>query len=800
MPEREINRLRSLSDFGSAIVDTVAALIIVLNPEGKIVLFNRACQRLTGYSFEEVRGAYLWDLFITPDEIEPVKQVFTSLAAGQFPNTFENNWVTRNGQLRLIAWSNTALVDEQGEVSYVIGTGIDITESRRMELALIHSERLYRSLFQSNQAVMLMIDPSNGQITDANQAACSLYGYTRDELLAKRITELNTLPEEQVFEKMRQAQTGFQSHFHFQHRRRDGQVMDVDVYSGPVYHEEKVYLYSIVHDVTEQRRSAERQKEYLAHLNTLIYFSKELLVERTVDSLMQKVVEAARALTGACICVAGHGFVDGEFKIGVTARDPSLPGCPPGASFTIEMGGIYLDLLREVPVLRLTDEEMRNHPSWWGLPPGHAPLRGLLGVRLVDHDGNPSGMIMASNKYDGSEFTQEDEALLVQLGAMASISYQHIIAHEEADSRTEELSTIINGMTEAVGIFNMQGALVRANPAMTAMFGFEPTGDYRNQVIPRLEIRHPDGRTISIDELPSMRALHGETIRNVSFDLINAEGREISVLASAAPVFIKGKQLGAVAVLNDVSSLRDAQDALRAYARQLERSNRDLQDFAFIASHDLQEPLRKIQSFSNRLEMRYTDVLDETAKDYLKRMQNAASRMQMMITDLLAYSRVTTKGLPFAPVDLDKVLADVLSDLEHRIEATQGTIEVGDLPVVEADATQMRQLFMNLVNNALKFHRQGEAPRVRISARLQSTDRVVLIVEDNGIGFDPQYLERIFLPFQRLNPRDAYEGTGIGLAICRKIVERHGGTISAMSEPNKGTQFIVELPRQRISK
>lgn len=800
MPEREINRLRSFNEFGSAIIDTVAALIIVLNPEGKIVLFNRACQRLTGYSFEEVRGVYIWDLLLPPDDVAAVKQVFANLVSGQFPNQHENYWVARDGRLRLIAWSNTALVDEQGEVSYVIGTGIDITESRRMEQALVHSERLYRGLFQSNQAVMLMVDPVSGQIIDANQAACSLYGYTRHELLTKRITELNTLPEEQVFEKMNQARTGFQHHFHFQHRRRDGQIMDVDVYSGPVFHEDRTYIYSIIHDVTEQRRNAERQKEYLAHLNTLISFSKEILVERTVDSLMQKVVEAAVALTGACICVAGHGFVDGEFKIGVTARDPDLPGCPPGADFTIEKGGLYLDLLREVPVLRLTDEEMRNHPSWWGLPPGHAPLRGLLGVRLVDHDGNASGMIMLSNKHDGSEFTQEDEALLVQLGAMASISYQHIIAHEEADRRTEELSTIINAMTEAVGIFDMEGSLVRANPAMTAMFGFEPTSDYRNQVIPRLKIRHPDGRAFIVDDLPSSRALQGETIRNVSLDLINVKGREISVLASAAPVFLKGKQLGAVAVLNDVSSLRDAQDALRAYAGQLERSNRDLQDFAFIASHDLQEPLRKIQSFANRLEMRYDEVLDETAKDYLKRMQNAANRMQMMITDLLAYSRVSTKGLPFAPVDLNLVLVEVLSDLEHRIEATQGAIEVGNLPVVEADATQMRQLFMNLVNNALKFHRPGEAPRVGISARMQSADRVVVVVEDNGIGFDPQYLERIFLPFQRLNPRDAYEGTGIGLAICRKIVERHGGIISAKSEPNKGTQFIVELPRQRTTK
>jgi signal transduction histidine kinase len=249
-------------------------------------------------------------------------------------------------------------------------------------------------------------------------------------------------------------------------------------------------------------------------------------------------------------------------------------------------------------------------------------------------------------------------------------------------------------------------------------------------------------------------------------------------------------------------------------ARRLEISNRELQDFASVASHDLQEPLRKIQAFGDRLGSRYAGQLGPEGGDYLRRMQSAAGRMQTLINDLLAFSRVTTKAQPFVPVDLGQVAREVVSDLEARIEQAGATLDdvgIGELPTVEADPTQMRQLFQNLIGNALKFVPAGVVPRVRVFVEAlaptsataptaeadpsgSGPETCTIAVEDNGIGFDEKYLDRIFTVFQRLHGRDAYEGTGIGLAVCRKIAERHGGSITARSQPGHGATFLVTLP------
>ncbi|MDB5036380.1 MAG: Signal transduction histidine kinase [Chlorobi bacterium] len=235
---------------------------------------------------------------------------------------------------------------------------------------------------------------------------------------------------------------------------------------------------------------------------------------------------------------------------------------------------------------------------------------------------------------------------------------------------------------------------------------------------------------------------------------------------------------------------------LNLFTKELERSNRELQDFAFVASHDLQEPLRKIQAFSDRLMTKYGVELGDTGKDYLSRVQAAAARMHVLINDLLSYSRVTSQAQPFVQVDLEGIIGDVLSDLEVRIQQTGGRVDVGTLPRIEADALQMRQLFQNLIGNGLKFHRPDVPPVVTIRAA-QDADRVAITVEDNGIGFDEKYLDRIFTPFQRLHSRERYEGTGMGLAVSRKIVERHGGSIDAESIPGSGATFHVNIPIQQ---
>ncbi|MCF2947843.1 ATP-binding protein [Paraglaciecola aquimarina] len=247
----------------------------------------------------------------------------------------------------------------------------------------------------------------------------------------------------------------------------------------------------------------------------------------------------------------------------------------------------------------------------------------------------------------------------------------------------------------------------------------------------------------------------------------------------------------------------DRTEALTLYSEELTRSNRELEDFAFVASHDLQEPLRKIRAFGDRLKTSYAPELQGKGEDYINRMQLAAERMSNLINDLLEFSRITTRGKPFNSVKLDKLLSEVEGDLDIAIEESQAVIKVDSLPEITGDEGQLYQLFLNLLSNAVKFRQPEQPPRVSVHYSLQEcideqsqamNQFHRFIVEDNGIGFDQEFADKIFVPFQRLHGRSEYKGTGIGLAVCRRIVERHGGTIQAKSEKGKGAQFIIDIP------
>jgi two-component system sensor kinase FixL len=345
---------------------------------------------------------------------------------------------------------------------------------------------------------------------------------------------------------------------------------------------------------------------------------------------------------------------------------------------------------------------------------------------------------------------------------------------------------------DSVTIATLDGQVIDANEGFTDIFGYTQE-EIQQKTFHSLDVyANPADRAQMIEQLQA----HGE-VRELEIIGRRKSGATFDALLSAATITLHGQEC-LVAIVRDITERKQAAAALQAYARELERSNRELEQFAHAASHDLQEPLRKVQTFSHLLITRYNDQIDARGQDYLHRMTNAAERMQTLIQDLLSYARVSSQGKPFVPVDLTAVAQQVLSDLEIRLQTTNGRVQISPLPTIEADPTQMHQLLLNLIGNALKFHKPQEPPIVQIHSEIIQTNRqppmLQLTITDNGIGFDEAYLPTLFTMFQRLHSREQYEGSGIGLAICRRIIERHNGNITASSIPNQGATFTILLP------
>jgi PAS domain S-box-containing protein len=410
--------------------------------------------------------------------------------------------------------------------------------------------------------------------------------------------------------------------------------------------------------------------------------------------------------------------------------------------------------------------------DWIGVPL-------MVGSRVI-------GVMVTQSYTPGVVYNQEQFDLMQFVSTQVASAIERKMDQQRIADALEYNKTLINSSSLGITTYDASGKCILANESIARILGTtcdQLLGENYNE----LEAWRDAGMLQQAQQAVSTRQ---ET--RLEFKTRRGNGEEIWLDCRFTPFIANGKPHLLLSV-DDITEAKQAEVALQVYAARLEQSNRDLQEFAYIASHDLQEPLRKVLAFGDRLASRYGMVIDETGQDYLKRMRDASQRMQTLINDLLTFSRVTTRAQPFTQVDLNVLAHDVISDLEYQIDRTGGKVELGELPTIEADPTQMHQLLQNLINNGLKFHRDGVLPILQISAST-TRKKCRLMVKDNGIGFDLQYLDRIFKPFQRLHSRQEYEGSGMGLAICRRIAERHSGGITAESAPGKGSTFIVTLP------
>lgn len=382
-------------------------------------------------------------------------------------------------------------------------------------------------------------------------------------------------------------------------------------------------------------------------------------------------------------------------------------------------------------------------------------------------------------------------------------SIRDISARKASDDRLREseerFRLLANATNDAIWDFEVDKGALWWSDGLQTLFGIPV--DLLEPGIASLTNRiHPDERETVLNGLMSTFR-DGELSWSGHYRFARGDGDYAHVRSRAHVIRdTDGKPLRMVGGLTDVSEQHRAEKALEQSLIDLGNRNRELQDFAFIASHDLQEPLRKIRAFADILQQRYADELPAKVGEYLDRIDQASTRMQTLIDDLLAYSRVATRDFRLAEVDLSAVCKEVLVDLEDRIESTQALIDVGPLPTITADPLQMRQLLQNLLANALKFIKPDVRPEISVTAQsvlLDNKPAVDLQVSDNGIGFDTRFTDKIFNPFQRLHARSDFEGSGIGLAIVRRIVERHRGRVSCSSSPGAGATFKICLPKKQ---
>ena len=387
---------------------------------------------------------------------------------------------------------------------------------------------------------------------------------------------------------------------------------------------------------------------------------------------------------------------------------------------------------------------------------------------------------------------------MVMLGAFFVFIWHDLAARRRADDALRESDAkfrgVLDGAPDAMVISDAAGAIQMVNSQAVELFGYSRE-DFTCRTLGSLLVRRDDpgqvesepAQKVSDDAVIHFKAL------SAKYDGVRKNGDLFPVEMNRSPLEVGGQQL-LISAIRDRTEQEQAEEALSKYSLDLARSNAELERFAYVASHDLQEPLRMVSSYTQLLSRRYKGKLDANADEFIAYAVDGANRMQKLINDLLALSRVGTQARPSEPVDTGVVLGRVLSDMQGTMESAGAIVDAPEsMPTVLADGTQIGQLFQNLIGNGLKF-KGAEPPRVEIGVERAEDGFWRFSFKDNGIGIEPQYFDRIFVIFQRLHGKENYPGTGIGLAICKKIVERHGGKLWVESQPGHGANFLFTLP------
>ncbi|MGQ3411196.1 PAS domain S-box protein [Natrinema sp. LN54] len=730
--ERELERKERRYE---AIFEDPNILVGLLEPDGTVIDINRTAMEYVEADLEAVRGEPFWETawWGESDDVRDAVEEWTERAAAGEYVEFETDLTRPDGQWYALSGYFRPVTNDDGEVVSIIVSDRDISARRERERELQRYERIVETIDDG----VYVLD-GNSRFDTVNEAFADMLGRDREALVGEHAATV--FPESKVdrAERLqREMVTGETDIAELDEHvtAADGEIPVVTRFA-PFETDDEVGRVGVVRDVTdrvERERRLERNKE---QLETLFEVLPVGVVVAEADGAIVAANDTAHEIWGGDVFDAES--VDEYERYSVRWADSGERADPEEMTLARVLRG---EEVRDPDVFEIdaADGERRI------IEAAGMPIRGEAGE-------------VSRGVITLSDVTERRDA-------------QRQLAESERRYRT----LVENFPNGAVGLFDEELRYTAAGGAI-----LEEVGTAEEEIVGKtLWERYPEELAAQLE--PNFRAaLDGDTN---AFE-IEFHGRHW--IAYTLPVADDdGDTFAGMVMVQDITERRK-------YQRKLEESNERLEQFAYAVSHDLQEPLRMVTSYLNLLADRYGDAFDEDGEEFLEFAVDGAERMREMIDALLAYSRIETRGDPLEPVDLDAVVADVRTDLQLRIDETDAEIETEPLPVVEGDANQLRQVFQNLLANAIEYS-GGERPRVQISAE-RDGGNWVLSVNDEGIGIDPDDRERIFEVFQRLHTREEHDGTGIGLALCKRIVERHGGDIWVEPDPDGGTTFSFTLP------
>jgi PAS domain S-box-containing protein len=716
---------------------------------------NRRLCEILGYPEEELLKLQGKDIS-HPEDAELLNEQRPRLYAGEIDAVrLEKRYVRKDGSIVWVTFTMVAARDADGKPKYDIAIYDDITARKAAETALREGEARFRRTFELAGAGLAHVS-LDGRFLRVNPRLCEVLGYTEQEMIRFTVKDISHPEDRDLADGPRgRVVRGEADSARLEKRylRKDGSVvwmslaiaLERDAAGRPLY------AISVLEDVTARKEAETALRESEARFRSI------------VDSANEGIL-----------------VYDGDLKvIDVNAAAERIIGLPRSAMIG-EPG--FTSLL---PCVRVDGAP---------LPPGERPTR-----RTVNGGRPLSGEIIGIKRAGGAvTWLSVNTGFLRRpgeekfYGIVSTIG--DITARRHAEEALRESEELFRKTFElaASGIahVSLDGRFMRANRRLSEMLGYAE-GELIGRSVK--EISFPDDRDVTDAERALIRAGERESVR-FEKRYLRKDGSAVWVSLGVALVRSGlGTPQYEIAMFDDITERKQAEQALREAHEELKRSNSELEQFAYVASHDLQEPLRMVSSYTQLLVRRYNDKFDADAKEFMAYVVDGATRMKQLIEDLLAYSRVGTKGKDFKPVAVEKSLRRAITNLKAAIEESGAAVTNDPLPIVPADEVQLAQLFQNLMGNALKF-RSPSVPRIHVGVK-DLEDKYEFSVADNGIGIEPQYFERIFMVFQRLHNKGEYPGTGIGLAIVKKVVERHGGQIRVESKLGEGSAFIFTLPK-----